>query len=377
MNDFGDYRIEGEESQYVGHIKSGALNQALIKRLTKISVSDDWEIAKHEWRATGQVWYRPLRYAETEIQQIPEPHCHDHPNKCVCGHPIAWHFEVENTENGILEILGSEHITNWMIVRHLKENKGIPADAITEEKIIEWMKEAVKTMKADWWWKENGEDWEEMFNHIKELDIRINVRSKGQYYDRETKRYEDHFTIAKTKSGSLGRMASVVWRWNHPDNPKNQQTKYGFPNDRLWIDMLMFNAHLEEVIDKLGKVEQNRESRIEQVEARKALSAEMRDEFDDEEFATNCRYYGIEPFDVNQGTNSWENKFLNDMRVIITDSSRELSDRQTDTLRKILMGSDRPASEKQKNYMKKLKIDIPDNLTVQEASRLIDANVNN
>ena len=31
MNDFGDYRIEGEESQYVGHIKSGALNQALIK----------------------------------------------------------------------------------------------------------------------------------------------------------------------------------------------------------------------------------------------------------------------------------------------------------------------------------------------------------
>jgi hypothetical protein len=124
-------------------------------------------------------------------------------------------------------------------------------------------------------------------------------------------------------------------------------------------------------------LEQSRATRIEQVEERKNLSAEMRDEIDDEEFANNCSYYGIEPFNVNQGKNSWEIKFLKDVRVVITDSSKELSNRQTDTLRKILMGSDRPATEKQKNYMKKLKIDIPDNLTVQEASRLIDANVNN
>ena len=135
-------------------IKGGAFNKALISNLIKLSVSDNWDDAKHEWRATGRVWYRSMRYLDTTIQQLPAPHADNHPNYCVCGHPIAWHFEVENTENNTLEILGSEHITNWMIIRHLKENKGIPADAITEDKIIEWMKEAVKTMKAEWWWKE-------------------------------------------------------------------------------------------------------------------------------------------------------------------------------------------------------------------------------
>ena len=55
----------------------------------------------------------------------------------MCGHPIAWHFEVENTENNTLEILGSEHITNWMIIRHLRENKGIPEDVALRGEGIE------------------------------------------------------------------------------------------------------------------------------------------------------------------------------------------------------------------------------------------------
>tara|TARA_R110000764_G_scaffold67204_9_gene139888 strand:- start:677 stop:1237 length:561 start_codon:yes stop_codon:yes gene_type:complete len=37
-------------------------------------------------------------------------------------------------------------------------------------------------------------------------------------------------------------MASIVWRWNHVDNPKNQVTKYGYPNDRLWADLNLFYA---------------------------------------------------------------------------------------------------------------------------------------
>ena len=148
MEDFIVERFaDGEEVDTINVSRKGALNQALISRLTEISVSDEWDVAKHEWRATGNVWYRPLRYEGTQIQELPSPHQENHPNYCVCGHPIAWHFEVENTENGTKEILGSEHITNWMIIRHLIEDKGIPESAITEEKIIKWMKEAVKTMK--------------------------------------------------------------------------------------------------------------------------------------------------------------------------------------------------------------------------------------
>jgi len=393
MNDFGDYRIEGEESQYVGHIKSGALNQALIKRLTKISVSDDWEIAKHEWRATGQVWYRPLRYAETEIQQIPEPHCHDHPNKCVCGHPIAWHFEVENTENGILEILGSEHITNWMIVRHLKENKGIPADAITEEKIIEWMKEAVKTMKADWWWKENGEDWEEMFNHIKELDIRINVRSKGQYYDRETKRYEDHFTIAKTKSGSLGRMASVVWRWNHPDNSRRQIETRGYPNEKLWRDVRILFAKAQkfeqQLDEKMEEIEQRKSYVRQQEQERITMNEERRDNlkneatkirnetkiaYDTESMEEACAYYDIPVFNLDMASNEWERKFLSDMsnRII---RKQHLSVNQLNKLLSIISDEEEedtePATIKQTRYIAKLGGEVTDELTKSQASKLI------
>ena len=104
VEDFIDYHIEGEHNHEI-NIKSGALNQALINRLTEISVSDDWDEVKHEWRATGNVWYRPMRYINTEYLEIPEPHRSNHPNYCVCGHPIAWHFEVENTENDLFPFL--------------------------------------------------------------------------------------------------------------------------------------------------------------------------------------------------------------------------------------------------------------------------------
>ena len=147
MDDFmTTHHLVGEERNEININQSGALNKALISRLTDISVSDDWDNAKHEWRATGEVWYIPLRLSNMAESYLPAHH-HDHPSECVCGHKIAWHFEVENTENDVKEILGSEHITNWMIIRHLKENKGIPEDAITEELIQEWMKESVKTMK--------------------------------------------------------------------------------------------------------------------------------------------------------------------------------------------------------------------------------------
>ena len=390
MEEFIGHHIEGEHKQDI-NIKSGALNQALIRRLTEISVSDDWDVAKHEWRATGQVWYRPLRYEGTNIQQLPAPHGDNHPNYCVCGHPIAWHFEVENTENNTLEILGSEHITNWMIIRHLKENKGIPDDAITEEKIIEWMKEAVKTMKAEWWWKENGEDWEEMFNEVKDLDIRINVRSKGQYYDHSTKRYEPHMTIAKTRTNSLGKMASVVWRWNHPDNPRRQIDTRGYPNEQLWRDVQLLFAKsqkfekyldekMEEVEQRKAYVREQNQKAMELAEERRErikeeanrIRAETKREYDNTALAEACEYYDIPVFSVEDAKNDWERRFLNDMsnRII---RKQTLSVNQLNALLRIIAPAldETPASTKQINYIKKLGGEVTENMTKSQASDLI------
>ena len=140
MNDFVEtHHAIGEQLDVINVNRSGALNKALIERLTAESNSDDWEEAKHEWRATGNTWYIPLR--DSAGGRLPPEHLSKHPHHCICGHEIAWHFEIENTVNGKLEILGSEHITNWMIIRHLIENKGLDPETITEELIQEWKKD--------------------------------------------------------------------------------------------------------------------------------------------------------------------------------------------------------------------------------------------
>lgn len=392
MNEFIGHHIDGEHRHEISINQSGAFNKALISNLIELSVSDNWDDAKHEWRATGNVWYRPMRYLDTTIQQLPAPHADNHPNYCVCGHPIAWHFEVENTENNTLEILGSEHITNWMIIRHLKENKGIPADAITEDKIIEWMKEAVKTMKAEWWWKENGDDWEEMFNEVKELDIRINVRSKGQYWDRETSRYEPHYTIAKTKNGSLGRMSSVVWRWNHPDNKRKQIETRGYPNERLWRDVQVLFAKMERFNKELDERDAERLSRIKQIKnereeamlkqsERKAaifaeaekIRSETKEDYDNQALVEACEYYDIPYFNIEMANNDWESRFLNDMsnRII---RKQTLSTNQLNKLLAIIAPTSveaQPATLKQTRYIERLGGEVPDELTKTEASELI------
>jgi hypothetical protein len=394
MTDFIDatHYMQGEEVVNVSLNRDGALNKALMTRLTEMSNADNWEEAKEEWRATGEVWYVPLRYRALDHAFLPEIHMNNHPSECVCGHPIAWHFEVENTENGIKEILGSEHITNWMIIRHLKEIHNIPADAITEDKIIEWMKEAVKSMKCDWWWKENGEDWEEMFNEVKELDIRINVRSKGKYYDQSTKRYEPHMTIAKTKSGSLGRMASVVWRWNHPDNDRKQIETRGYPNEKLWRDVQLLFAksqRFEKQLDVISEeveqrknyiIEQNKQAHYDNViritrikEEASKIRTENKEKYDNDALQEACEYYDIPMFGIEDGNGAWEKKFLNDMsnRII---KRQTLSIKQLNALLNIIDKDNvagTPASDKQINYIKKLGGEPPENITKSRASEMI------
>ena len=61
-------------------------------------------------------------------------------------------------------------IPTWFFVLS-KDEMGIDENAITEEMIEEWIKTKVSSMMATAWWNENGEEFEEMFNEIKELDL--------------------------------------------------------------------------------------------------------------------------------------------------------------------------------------------------------------
>jgi len=296
---------------------TGAYNIALKERLTALSESEDWAEAKLEWKATGNIWYVPMRDSADDV--LPSVHQEKHPHECICGHKIAWHFEILNTENDTLEIVGSEHIGFWMVARHLVENLNMPADMITQERIEIWVKEAVKSMKAEWWWKMHGEQFEDWFNELSETDLRTNVRNGESFWDEDTNRYEHQQLIRKRAEGKIGEpeyaMASIVWRWNHPDNEgvfytnkktgvrikkvtwkelpyderytneeylhptmglrskkvslwsksvesKAQKETRGYPNERLWNDLQMFYLNLQRHRLALEEKDKERAERV-------------------------------------------------------------------------------------------------------------------
>ena len=132
--------------------------------MTELSVADNYDDAKHEWIVTGETWYIPFGDDATIV--LPDYH-HDHPHECLCGHPIVWHFEIENSENGEKQIVGSEHIESYMVIRHLVEDKGYDPETITEELIDQWVNEQVKSLKAKWWGDLHGEQFTEWFEEVR------------------------------------------------------------------------------------------------------------------------------------------------------------------------------------------------------------------
>ena len=70
-----------------------------------------------------------------------------------------------------------------MIIRAIRESTGLADEFITDEMIAEWIDVRVEGMKKESWWEQHGAVFEFKFNKIKDLDLRINVRTKGQYYD--------------------------------------------------------------------------------------------------------------------------------------------------------------------------------------------------
>lgn len=358
MNDFiGTQFINDRQRDFIGErldnisvSRSGALNKALIDRLTEESVADNWEEAKHEWKATGQTWYIPIR--DKALGRLPDVHLSKHPHYCICGHEIAWHFEIENTENSKLEILGSEHITNWMIIRHLIENKGIKPETITEAKIREWMKESVKSMKAAWWWNEYGDEWEELFNEVKELDLRVNVRNSGNKWSRETRRYEPRYVIAKRKSGSLGNMASVVWRWNHPSNSRRQIDTRGYPNEKLWRDVQLLYAKKERFTKMMDTRDEEKKTRMDYINPSKVIAKQIRtsvyNEKSNEAINEALALYDLPEFSVEDGRTNWEKNFIQSIIKQVV-NGKELSVKQLNVIMRILgekNGKNKMGSEK-------------------------------
>jgi hypothetical protein len=419
--------MEFEEILPRRSLGAGHWDKRLKERMVELSNADNYDEAKREWIVTDNVWYIPFGEAATIV--LPDEHCvgegiHVHPHECLCGHPIVWHFEVENTENGNKQIVGSEHIESYMVIRHF-ESKGYKPTEVTEQMIDDWINEKVKSLKAEWWWDLHGEQFEEWFEEVRELDLRVNVRETGRYrYDYATARNNPVKAIRKRGEGAFGqtgyKMASIVWRWNHPDNSKRQIESRGYPNERLWNDLQIFYITQQTYRIQIEAEERETAQRVEQLaeqvrireanqvranEERRRLNEErrvrqeqqaieeaelegvreerrianviadrMNADTDNEVFMDMCEYYDIPPFTPAIATKDWDKRFLTDM-VRTLSLGKQISDRQIEFLRNIVIDEPLPATDKQKWYIKKLggqDYVFPDNLNRTEASELIE-----
>mgnify|MGYP003648790476 CR=1 FL=1 len=365
---------------------AGRWDKKLIQNMVDLSVADSYDEAKHEWIATGEVWWSGLGgmpdWAAT------------HHNKCLCGHDIVYHFEILNTENDVRECVGSDHINSYLIFRAIKEeNPHLTDDMITDELIEQWITVRVDALKSKAWWRVNGEEFTNMFDRIKDLDLRVNVRKTGaRYYDSKLQLYRDKTFVRKVSDGKFGesgyKMASILWRWNHPENTKAQINSKGYPNQRLWNDLLMFFFNVnkaEEIVKKeddfverrtkvLEKHKENQLSiRNEQIKRRIKVASQVKEIVFEPVFVEICDFYGVKPFVKEQGSNTWEENFLNNIKELMG-GGMVLTETQVTTLWNILDGDGQKtmASDKQKSYLVRLNfVGDVDELTKHEASEEI------
>ena len=402
----------------------GHWDRKLMANMVALSNADNYEDAKHEWIATGDVWW------SGNSNERPS-WVNDHAGKCLCGHTVVYHFKIMNTENGNEECVGSEHIGSYLILREIKQRTGLTDAEITDEMIQEWINERTQSMIQTAWWHTNGEHFTEMFDAIKEADLRINVKSKEQYFCWTDKKYKIKSRLLKRGSGKIGeegyQMSSIVWRWNHPDNKKNQSTTRGYPNDKLWTDLVYFytmynavhkakldaeDARLERLTTEWHEYQEKmKQERLEREERRRLREEEyerqriereaMREQEEKErkanllvtnadkyaqerqqlndlsmfnnkeiaEFRNMCDYYGLPVFDGNFPISIWESSFLLDIRRRMA-YGNELTSNQLKTLKNIC--SNEPATSKQVAYLENLGYEGSfDGITKRKASIMI------
>jgi hypothetical protein len=243
-------------------------------------------------------------------------------------------------------------------------------------------------MKKEAWWEEEGEEFTEMFDTCKEMDLRINVRTTGSEYWDETLRMNRPITFLRKKADGR-KMASLVWRWNHPDNPKAQINTRGYPNKKLLHDLTQFDLFLEDYAAELkvwDDVEQDRKKylkRLDLFEKDKIVEA-YESNHREGLFRENCNKLGIPWFDVKSVlfTNNERARLRRDknkiMYMVDGQEGRVFTSAQSQALRDLLdmkWGTTVKASESQMRLLGRLTDDYPKdrNITMRECSLLIEA----
>lgn len=351
----------------------GRWDKILKREMLVLSVAENYDDAKYEWKATGEVWWQGIGSPRPDWAS-------EHPNKCLCTHSIVYHFEIENTETGHRDCVGSDHINSYMVLRAIQDELGIEPDAITEDMIEEWIKVKVESMKAAAWWNQNGEEFKEMFDEVKELDLRINVHYTGKFiYDKKLGISVPETRIRKKGVGTFGddeyKMSSIVWRWNHPDNAKSQINGRGYPNDKLMMDLSSFSArinrHMEIVLEEDKMIQDKVQKKLEW-EEQQSIRRGMREEQELAELQDGCNFYDIPLFSKNMASNEWETRFLFDMEVRVR-AKKELTERQLESLLNIIHRYNDKPTERQVNYLRDLGYDGDvETLVRGQVSKLID-----
>lgn len=353
-------RKMNEEIKFKRGLGEGRWDRRLKQEMVRISKARTYEEAKHEWTATGEIWWdwnrddTPSWVSESMNGR----------SKCLCGHKIVYHFEIYNEVTGFRECVGSDHINSYLILNEIKQRTGLTDEQITDAMIQEWIDVKIKSMKAEKWWEQFGEEFEQKFEAVREIDLRINVNEKGTYWDNTLSCYRPRTTIRKRASG--GNMASIVWRWNHPDNRRNQQGVHGYPNKGLLNDLNEFYEMIEPLAKKMQDEDMAFKQRI--ILLNKQRGTLLR-RGNTEIINDMLELYAIENFhEYSTGyTNDWETKFFNDIKVILS-KENPLSPKQLETLQELLI----PATEKQIQYLQALGFEGETNISKRQASNAIN-----
>lgn len=350
-----EVRIEARRELGTGHY-----DRKLMERLVALSIADNYNEAKDEWVATGEVWW--------EGRGGEHPDWLKHRGECLCGHYVKYHFHIVNTENGVHEVVGSDHINTYMIAREISESEGLDIESITEDMIKEWMNVRVEGMKREAWWKSNGKMFKDVFDEIKEYDLRLNVREKNVVWNTREQKYTYDTVLRKRGSGTFGstdyEMSSIVWRWNHPDNSRRQRDSRGYPNEKLWNDMMFFWTQVRQMKEQLDAEDADLEKRTQEMLRMQSQNVQVKKQ---NSFEEKCNYFGIPVFDSDWGFTTWDKNFLGDMKRILA-KGRDLSHRQQETLIKVLKRN--TATEKQMKYLQSLGYEGP-LVSKNKASQLI------
>jgi hypothetical protein len=205
--------------------------------------------------------------------------------------------------------------------------------------------------------------------------------------------HRDKTFIRKRPTGTFGssnyKMASIVWRWNHPDNPKAQSNTKGYPNQQLHQDVMMFYFNLERAKDIITKEDsfierrketleaydkQEKQRRANEVKNRQQVVKQLKEQQVEPQFIASCEYYGIPPFIPEEiGFDDWSVRFLNDIKLRMS-NEQTLSEKQISKLWDIIDKGGTPpmASQKQKDYLQRLGFEGDlDELTKSQASNEI------